>query len=564
MFMPLVLICMVPYSLVSATSIRMKGQTCGKRPLSQNALIYGGNDSSDGEWPWHTAVYVLKSGHKPTYQCGGTLISNSIVLTSAHCTFQFNIPLPADRLVLRFGSTDLKIFGIHVKEYKLAKVLRHGNFNPENLRYDVALLKTLNEVELSDYIQPICLPVGSIVENVKYGHVVGWGIGEGNVMKTVLQKATLGLVDEATCLKSNANLFSMLLSNDNSNFCAGNINETNVCEGDSGGGMFVYNKMNKQWQIRGIINAGARARSAEETLCGTKQFVMFANVTYFIDWITGIVDEKSNLLDLDNCAEDDHDQSILEQEKPIFSQYPWITVLEYSTLNSTEFQTVCSGVLIHPQFVLTMGHCVCDSYDGIELKSVRLGDYDLFTNPDTLIGEDAISTHSISVEKVVLHPNFKLSAYGHNIALIKLTQPTPRGMFNIRPICLPNASNSRSNYLIVGWKRAGANVLMREIPRIQKTNLCTKVYSSLNVHLDPEDSFICIESFAGAIDDCFSYKSGSSLHYLDNVDGTNIYYLKGIYGFGESRCKIGSSAVFVDVHYYLKWIKKTVEMELHW
>lgn len=337
--------------------------------MSHLPLIYGGEDSFEGEWPWHSALYILKSNdNTPTYQCGGTLISSNFVLTAAHCTTQYLIPLPVDRLIVRLGITNLNAVGPHFKDHKLKKIIRHGKYNPTNHHYDVALLKTVIKVVFSDFIQPVCLPTGSTVESFEFGNVVGWGIGDGNELKQVLQKARLGFVDAFTCLSSNALLYSVLLSNDSSNFCAGNVNDTNVCDGDSGGGMFVYNEQDKRWYIKGIVNAGARANSTMKTRCDTRQYVTFGNVTYFKDWIDSVENEKTtNLLGLDDCAVDDHDSSVLEEEKPVFLQYPWVTIQEYSDSNGSKIQTVCSGVLIHPQFVLSMGHCVCNSCDGAKL-----------------------------------------------------------------------------------------------------------------------------------------------------------------------------------------------------
>lgn len=56
---------------------------CGRL---QNILvphITSGHDTH--RWPWHAAIYHRLSGTGYTYQCGGTLISSSLILTAAHC-----------------------------------------------------------------------------------------------------------------------------------------------------------------------------------------------------------------------------------------------------------------------------------------------------------------------------------------------------------------------------------------------------------------------------------------------------------------------------------------------
>lgn len=184
------------------------------------------------------------------------------------------------------------------------------------------------------------------------------------------------------------------------------------------------------------------------------------------------------------------------------------------------------------------------------------------SNPDTDIYGMTTTTQSIPVAKVIYHPKFTITGYSHNIALIKLSRLAPVGHINIKPICLPKALSFTGNLSVVGWKRAGDDVLQREITRMQEGTLCKNVYSSINVALEPKESFVCVDRIDGSANDCYSYKSGSSLHYLDRTDEMNQYYLKGLYAFGSSRCSLNLTDVFVDVHYYLNWIKETVEVEL--
>ncbi|XP_062550574.1 serine protease 40-like [Armigeres subalbatus] len=538
---------------------------CGRRTYTQLPLIYGGKTSSPGEWPWHAAIYHLGTIRSTSsYQCGGTLISSEFVLTAAHCTFRNGIPLPANHFIVKLGSYNLNTEEDHRSEYGVGLVERHFKYNPWAHQYDVALLQMENKVEFSNFIQPVCLPADANAHQFSHGNVVGWGFGDRNQMETVLQKANLHVVDYATCLRSNAILFSVLLSKDYSNFCAGNDNMTNVCDGDSGGGLFSFNKIDGAWYIRGVTNAGVRVDPALNMRCNPRQFTVFSNVTYYMNWIRSVQNRReANLLDLKDCGEDDHDPSVPESDKPMFQQYPWMALLEHGNSNSTKIETVCSGVLIHSQFVLTTGHCTCATCNGIKPKAVRIGDYDLLKNPETDLDGIEVEAESIPILKIIHHPEMDLSVYRHNIAVIKLArEPNFRLPQPIKPICLPTTRSFSGNNYVVGWRRAGkSNVLERESVILEHIKQCNNIYSAIKVNLDPEESIICVDNKINN-KNCISYKAGSALLYQAQLDGNNRYYLKGLHVLGLPRCGPKSKDVFIDVSHYLEWIKQTVDLEI--
>ncbi|RMX57187.1 hypothetical protein pdam_00017947 [Pocillopora damicornis] len=52
---------------------------CGSTPIPQSRVI-GGQDAKPGAWPWQIAL--KRNGG---FICGGSLISDSWVITAAHC-----------------------------------------------------------------------------------------------------------------------------------------------------------------------------------------------------------------------------------------------------------------------------------------------------------------------------------------------------------------------------------------------------------------------------------------------------------------------------------------------
>ena len=59
---------------------------CGlvKRSASGKTKVINGDKAEVGEYPWMAALYITKDG-KRRFNCGGTLISQDVVVTAGHC-----------------------------------------------------------------------------------------------------------------------------------------------------------------------------------------------------------------------------------------------------------------------------------------------------------------------------------------------------------------------------------------------------------------------------------------------------------------------------------------------
>jgi hypothetical protein len=53
---------------------------CGFPAVRTNALIFNGQDTAHGQWPWHAAIYQYK-GFDTVYSCGGSLIGTKTIIT---------------------------------------------------------------------------------------------------------------------------------------------------------------------------------------------------------------------------------------------------------------------------------------------------------------------------------------------------------------------------------------------------------------------------------------------------------------------------------------------------
>lgn len=55
---------------------------CGHRSLKSSEVNQVMGDAKAGDWPWHVAI-LIRTGRKnlANYQCGGTIISSTAILT---------------------------------------------------------------------------------------------------------------------------------------------------------------------------------------------------------------------------------------------------------------------------------------------------------------------------------------------------------------------------------------------------------------------------------------------------------------------------------------------------
>lgn len=108
--------------------------------------IINGHDSENGFFPY----YVLLRGSEESFICGGVIISKWHVLTAAHNLLGLeNAP---EKIVASFGVTQLND---DTPNFPIEKMSIHPKFNSAIFHNDVALLKMVNEIQFSHFIQPI-------------------------------------------------------------------------------------------------------------------------------------------------------------------------------------------------------------------------------------------------------------------------------------------------------------------------------------------------------------------------------------------------------------------------
>ncbi|XP_050672974.1 collagenase-like isoform X2 [Leptidea sinapis] len=190
-------------------------------------IIIGGSASSLGAHPYMGGLVVLLTNGQQSV-CGSTLISNTRLVTAAHCwrdqttsARQFTVVLASVRL---FSG------GVRIVT---TRVILHPFYNTQNYNYDVAVI-TINHVAYTSNIQALRLATGSATYVNNWPTAVGFGMTSdaqvGVPTDTVLRQVNLQVITNAAC----RNYYGWNIVLD-STLCTDGGRGTGICGGDSGG-----------------------------------------------------------------------------------------------------------------------------------------------------------------------------------------------------------------------------------------------------------------------------------------------------------------------------------------
>ena len=102
--------------------------------------------------PWIAAIGAFRNSIFEV-SCSGTILSRSLVVTTAHCLDDSVGILP---LYVRVGVTRSDQAG--AQDRRIKEVINHPDRNKNNWYYDVALLVLEKELTFSERVSSLCLP----------------------------------------------------------------------------------------------------------------------------------------------------------------------------------------------------------------------------------------------------------------------------------------------------------------------------------------------------------------------------------------------------------------------
>ncbi|XP_050354552.1 venom protease-like isoform X2 [Nymphalis io] len=256
---------------------------CGVSNASFSRVV-GGIDAKLGDFPWMALLGYKSRGSETRWKCGGSLISSHHVLTAAHCIHNHE----EDLYLVRLGELDLdrEDEGATPIDVLIKYKIKHEGYNPKAFTNDIGLLILQNDVQFTDLIRPICIPLTSDLRAKNFENynpiIAGWGDTEfRGPSASHLQVLQLPVVSNDFCKKAYIDYKAQVI--DERVLCAGfKKGGKDACQGDSGGPLMqpIYYPQNLTtyfFQI-GVVSYGKKC--AEAGFPG-----VYSRVTNFVPWL---------------------------------------------------------------------------------------------------------------------------------------------------------------------------------------------------------------------------------------------------------------------------------------
>ncbi|EDS40427.1 vitamin K-dependent protein C [Culex quinquefasciatus] len=219
----------------------------------------------------------------------GSLINREYVLTAAHCVKDMPFRLKPHKVRVKRGKK--------FKEYDVERFIVHPNYTTDfnNKINDLALLKLAQTVDFTDQVQPACLPVDDVSDQLpKSGQTVSiYAAGPSRTDSPRRDKKLISMQvrDPALCNRYYREVYLELAP---AQLCVGGEIGRDACPGDSGGPLMLKRGTGKldnqitstsqvRWYQVGIVSLGPQH-------CGGKIPGIYVNLLNYIEWIEATVD----------------------------------------------------------------------------------------------------------------------------------------------------------------------------------------------------------------------------------------------------------------------------------
>jgi len=225
--------------------------------------------------------------------CGGNLISNNTVVTSATCVKDFVDMVGGDDLVMRAGVGWFELLegvnGTNHQTYSVVDITVHPNFNSATPQVNnIAVVRLSQNVILNEYVKIAEMATGNsshVNENCKFQ---GWGSTKCEVdghrpHASLLQVANLTVMENGICNRiwglKNKSILDTEVCGVNS------VEHSTLCDGDFGGGLMCPIEVDSPtFELMGVA-------SWNDAACNGCMPAVFERVSEFRAWLVNQIAE---------------------------------------------------------------------------------------------------------------------------------------------------------------------------------------------------------------------------------------------------------------------------------
>jgi len=220
----------------------------------------------------------VQTGRNLDIMCGATAISDTWVLTAAHCVTGEDMgDLPAENLVITAAEFDVSSWSGHESRHAVRRVIYHPQYDTQSSNNDIALLELATPMNLND-ARIAAIPLNDNEDcpaTSQNCRIMGWGTTRsGGSTPAKAREAQVPVVSNSRCQRAyrRETITDGML-------CAGKLGRggTDTCQGDSGG-PFVCTCGDVEKHV-GVVSWGYG--------CADRRYPgVYARTSHYLDWIS--------------------------------------------------------------------------------------------------------------------------------------------------------------------------------------------------------------------------------------------------------------------------------------